>query len=441
MKYVFQKKETLIHCSSLRSLNLKKSKLTESGRKLKISETDFLKLIKKLNNETDLKAGLLVKGISDKYKSNNNSVKIISEILTSRRYRGGLREDSGIVEIENKISLAVMKRQPIKLSISLYPCKIPNRLKSAGVLPDLSDLISLFRLKEICIAVEKVYKPGAIFYVLADGNRFGEMLKFPVKIINAYQDGLRELISYSEMGKYIKLLDYTQVLSKKLPKNILNKKRAIFLNTRSKYYRKFGGEIDLRNPLRFLDKVANNKDDRDIGSKIISVYMSLLYCSHVPEIIDSFNSDELTLKVYSDIFNFNDDKKIGLLKKKIISDNWKMTINYLSEIISGRITKPIEVIYPDAIRCDIHNINDRLTLYPLHRNTKLTSFHSTGFVEDDYEISTNFRVILTSSNCVPVYGKFGKLNYSKQAFCYISPLIFKNKTKFDEGVIRYLKLK
>ena len=72
---------------------------------------------------------------------------MVVEVLMARRYRGGTRESSGFDILYQKVSDRIKENLPIRLTISLFPCKIPNLLKSADLLPDLADLASFGKIK------------------------------------------------------------------------------------------------------------------------------------------------------------------------------------------------------------------------------------------------------------------------------------------------------
>ena len=204
----------------------------------------------------------------------------------------------------------------------------------------------------------------------------------------------------------------------------------------------FGKYINLKDPLLNISKILSSAKDKELANKFIALYMSLIYCIYVHEIKSSKDKDNLTLHVFEDIFNFkNSSEKINILRQKIVHDTWSFTINYISEIVSGRLTKPVEYIYPDSIRCDMHNIIDRLTLYPINRSTKLSSFHGSGYVGKNFDINVGFRIMLTTKGYLPVYGKIFNSNYSHQPFFYLDPILTERFDKFDKNFIEALQIK
>lgn len=445
MKNIFGKEEVLISCSSLRSINLNNAKLASPKQtNFAINNKSFLLLTKRVNDLIEKNAikiaGRVKKRFWNGKKTDIN--KMIVEILMARRYRGGTRENNGFNILYQKVSERTKQNLPIRLTISLFPCKIPNLLKSAGQLPDLADLASLARLKEISLAVKQIYPSGAKFIVLMDGYRFKEILNFPDGIIHDYQIGMQLFSKSLNLSENVELVDYVETLDKFLPTEIKSKKKEIFLRTKAEYERVFGKGCDLKKPLSAISKLLDSAKDKELANKFIALYMSLIYCLYVPEIRTFEDGDSLTLRVFGDIFNFKDtDKSLSTIRKRIVQNTWDFTIKYISEIVSGRLTKPVEYIYPDSIRCDMHNITDRLTLYPVNRSTKLSSFHGSGYIDKNLNINVGLRVVLTTNNYLPVYGKIFGLDYSRQPFLYLNPEIANTNKNFDKNLVASLQIR
>lgn len=445
MKNIFSKGEILISCSSLRGLDLKMLNFDEiSNSVLKINNSTLKLLCEKIISTVEQNSQKMSEMIYKRYSNGKKTDinKIILEILLARRYRGGKREDRDPELLYSKIKERTTKKLPIRLTISLYPCKIPNPLKSGGEFPDLGELISLARLKEIALSVEKIYSPGLKIIVLLDGFRFKKILHYSTKKIISYQSVLFKMLHSIDGEKYIELNDYNEVLNNNISKDELIKKNKLYMNFRKKYELIFGKMIDIKNPIEYINHLLNRSNNKEIINKFISLYMSLLYCSPIQVETKQLLKENFILKVFSDIFNFEDfDLNINNTRKKIVKKVWGDAINYIAEITSGRTIKPIEKIYPDSIRCDMHNIKSRLTLYSVDRSTKLTPFHSTGYVNDRGEISTKFRIQLVNGAYIPVYGIILGVNYQKQAFFYLSSnysKLFENKLP---KIINHLKLK
>lgn len=170
-----------------------------------------------------------------------------------------------------------------------------------------------------------------------------------------------------------------------------------------------------------------------VVSKIIHLFYSLLYSNYFPYISNNCNADSVTKKIYKDIFSiYTRDKRLNECRKKVIQKTWRSTIDYIAEIASGRIVKPVEYVFPDSIRCDMHNIPDRLTLYSVDRSTPLTAFHGSGFIDTKLRIGTRYRILLQSEHFVPVYGMMCGCDYSTQPIFYIHASYVKGRRLSDD---------
>jgi len=185
-----------------------------------------------------------------------------------------------------------------------------------------------------------------------------------------------------------------------------------------------GSELPANSPREYLESLRNREDNHDIIHKIVDLYYSLLYSKYFSELIESPNSDDLSRTVYADLFNFSDaDLEINELRKKIVFSTWDSTIKYVAEIASGRVAKPVEVVFPNSIRCDMHNIVERLTLYPVDRSTTLTAFHGTGYIDFNLRPNVRFRISLQNEGFSPVFGSLLGEDYENQPLFYFPNIL------------------
>lgn len=416
---IFTQQEELISCSSLRKINTEAFLCQDEERSVTITPRSIDSLFQTFKQNAVQNAQRIARNVL-KQNPTASIEDLITNILLNRRYRRGKKQDNSPDMIHRLVKKRIADCNPIQLTISLFPCKIPNRLKSASHLPDLAEVASLARLAEIGHAVSNIYKPGVQIIILTDGQRFMHSLNFDIAILKKYQRQLNKILKALEVERYITILDYKNFLDKKVPRKILCEKNKKYQELRSEYIRLIGKTISLKNPLGFLSKMMETGHDFPIVSKIIYLYYSLIYSNYFPDIYNSTNADSLTKDVYRDIFNMNDKNTlVKKLRKKIVSETWKATLNYVAEIASGRLTKPIEHVFPESIRCDMHNIPDRLTIYSVDRSTPLTAFHGTGFVDTKLRVGVRFRASLQKEGFQPVYGKMLGVNYTKQPLFYI----------------------
>lgn len=71
------------------------------------------------------------------------------------------------------------KRAKIELCLPAFPCKSSNLNKVTGKSPDRGEWLALERLHGFVEAVEKVYAPGALVWIISDGHVFSDCSKVP----------------------------------------------------------------------------------------------------------------------------------------------------------------------------------------------------------------------------------------------------------------------
>ncbi len=415
---IFTRQEALISCSSLRTLDTSVFRAAREEVSLSIFDDSVEILFSNFRRNMEDSARRIAQNVRKQFPQADRG-ELVTQILMNRRYRRGKRHDNCLDMIRDMVARRMSKNEPVQVTISLFPCKIPNRLKSAGVLPDLAEVASLARLSEIGRAVSFIYPPGAKVVVLTDGRRFEHIMNFDGEKIVRYQEQMERIVSKLGVGDYVTLIDYVGFLEKNLSSEKISEKRQLYERLHQEYGDRVGTEIPAERAKEYIEKLQADHPNADIIQKITTLYCSLIYCSYVPRIMESAQPDELSKKVYSDPFDlFNGEKGIIDLRRRIIRDTWDITSRYVAEIASGRVARPVEEVFPESIRSDMHNIPQRLTLYSVDRSTPLTAFHGSGYIDRKLRVGTRFRVSLQSEDYAPVFGRMLGTDYHDQPLFY-----------------------
>jgi hypothetical protein len=235
-----------------------------------------------------------------------------------------------------------------------------------------------------------------------------------------YQKMLQTIVENLGVAQEISLIEYVDFLHTNLAPEKKIEKQDEYKKLRQEYVELVGETINPTKVEEYIKHLEKSHSESSVVHKIIHLFYSLLYSNYFPEISESSDSDELTRKVFEDIFDVStEDNTLNDLRKKIITDTWTATIDYVAEIASGRVVKPVEFVFPESIRCDMHNIPDRLTLYPVDRSTTLTAFHGTGYIDHKLHPGVRYRISLQNEHFVPVYGKCCGVSYDDQPIFYI----------------------
>lgn len=415
-KNIFSKNEVLISCSSLK--NLYDYNLLVDSIPSNVYYHGNLSLIELIARNISAGIHQKAKKIAELEKNktvNADVAQLVVNIFLNRRYRRGDRNGKESV-FYNKCKNRIQKRLPIEFTISLFPCKIPNVLKTDGPLPDLAELLSLGRLIEICLAIREIYQPGANIIVLMDGFRFKDICYFEKSVISNYQDRLKKLLSLLDDNNCVILNDYMIFLDElsHSDRQSIKEKKEDFYKLYSAAIGPYVQSIILRKNIDIIKSCLHG----DV-KKVVDLFNSLVYSINFQRFI-RHKSDKIVKLIYLDPWDFvHCSLEIGQLRKELLQKAWQSTLHYISEIAAGRTIKPVEIIFPESIRCDMHMIPDRYTFYSVDRSTTLTAFHGTGYINEFGKMGVKFRVQLKTDRFVPLYIHDSKYSYTNQAFCYV----------------------
>jgi hypothetical protein len=231
----FVNRETILSSTSIRHLPLKKMNFTGNIIQLQISFEEFLNIISKLKTKIISQSKKTAINAVNRTRERTNIGETIYEILTSHQYRKSPKIYIPKKDFLFKINQYIKDNKPIELIISIFPCKAHNRLKSIGIYPDFAEILSLFRLLEICLSIKNIYSHGANFIIVADGFKFQRSWRIPNEDIIKYQEKLIKFIDLIDAEKYLKLLDYTQILKNGLSLQKKLKRKKDFLTAKKEY--------------------------------------------------------------------------------------------------------------------------------------------------------------------------------------------------------------
>ena len=133
----------------------------------------------------------------------------------------------------DKLESLVKNGETLNFLLPAFPAKSPNRLKTAGNLPDYAEVLGLERLQSICEAIEHVYEPGAIVTICSDGRVFNDLVRVGEEEVSDYSHALQSIAHRFQLQN-IRFFDLDEAYA-----NITNEER------RSRLIQYFGFSIDL----------------------------------------------------------------------------------------------------------------------------------------------------------------------------------------------------
>jgi len=124
----------------------------------------------------------------------STAAKVLS-IFKDDEYRfGPLRfiednEEKWLAELD----VFIRQDQPIQFTILGFPFKIPVPLKTNRILPDMGEVLALYRLQTIMSHIGKIYSPGAHVTLFTEGC-FGPFVGVPTEHGVAYREFVEEIV-------------------------------------------------------------------------------------------------------------------------------------------------------------------------------------------------------------------------------------------------------
>ncbi|EKD72060.1 MAG: pyoverdine biosynthesis [uncultured bacterium] len=93
-----------------------------------------------------------------------------------------------------KIKKFIETSQPIHFVLPAFPAKSPNPEKTAGILPDLGERLSLKFLDQLCQDIQSIYPPGAQVCICSDGRVFNDLVNVSDTNVDAYAQEIKNII-------------------------------------------------------------------------------------------------------------------------------------------------------------------------------------------------------------------------------------------------------
>lgn len=406
---------------------------------------------------------------------------IITEALLDKEFsRNGERYNSR-VDLNARVKRMVEEKHTIDMVIPALPFKIPSPLKSRGNLPDLGEINFLLGVYEVARTLEIICqseigdrrKINVCFTIISDGSRFDDIINESDDTPKAYQERLKGWIAALQIDEYVRLVDYRCVLKGKLPAETWAEKLALFRQARESYARALWPVFDpndMRSSFQAATEVELDPEYGNIEGRFVSLLKSLVHTIKY-KVLEKLpcNSESERLQIYreltSHIFDSYDSPSSGKtaqfgikfprgvdnelkldakerLRIAMLTEAWRATINYISEIKSDRdlAEDPITTCFPDYLRWTIHAKPGQLAMATppiLGLNVQPWAgsavFRRTG--KGGIRLCTLPLLVLEASEAIPVV-----LQESSETNAYLQPLFYIDKELLASEVADFLVL-
>lgn len=99
------------------------------------------------------------------------------------------------IPLMRKMMSQMVEGQRLQFVLPAFPAKSPSPIKTAGVRPDMGEVIALRELNGMCKKISEMYAPGAEVIICSDGRVFSDVVNVSDEIIDQYSDGISEIIA------------------------------------------------------------------------------------------------------------------------------------------------------------------------------------------------------------------------------------------------------
>jgi hypothetical protein len=107
----------------------------------------------------------------------SNVAEVIRDLFdTHLRFRSSndMWSLAGSTHFLDKVEFFTNQAAKVQFCLPAFPCKSPNQRKVGGKDPDRCEQIALDNLTKFVKAVESIYPPGAMIWVISDGHVFSD---------------------------------------------------------------------------------------------------------------------------------------------------------------------------------------------------------------------------------------------------------------------------
>lgn len=309
----------------------------------------------------------------DNVKSAVNKRKTMSEkilaILTHKEITMNKREElkKNREMFLEKIDYFTKRKKPIIFTVIQIAFKIPNPLKIERTTPDLGELAFLRQLYDLTRFIQKIYEPGARIVIFGESYIFYNIVNISKKESENYFKTIKKWINLLGWRKNLVLLDLKK-LEKKVP----------------------GFRQEYRKNLNILEK-GWESNDRNIRTEIKKVANTLYL---------SLNTRKLKIGNLMNLFNRAVKNKDLEQKRQVLYNKaLKKAFPYIAYHQTVKTSGLGELIFPHNIKLSFTYGENKLSIYPINKRTKLYPYHGVPLLDKNKKLTIKYEIdVLRSKN-------------------------------------------
>ncbi|MBI2021851.1 L-tyrosine/L-tryptophan isonitrile synthase family protein [Candidatus Daviesbacteria bacterium] len=257
-----------------------------------------------------------------------------------------------------RIRYFTSKNKPLQLTIHGFPFKIPCPLKSDRKLPDLGEVLSLYKLNSLLESIKSAYKPGAQVTIIGEGG-FGKFVGISNKEWQNYRNFLKKLLKNLSLSN-IKIVDIANLEKDKSFNKTFNK---------------------IKTKLEKLYKERNEAMVKKINGTIDSVFRIV-------------STRDLPIETVMDIYDEkNNDPKIVGLRREILDFALRSVFEYHAYLMTRDELDFVNKTAPHSLPLSVSPKRGRLGVYPIAAEVDRLPYHGVPvFNSKTKEISIEYLI-------------------------------------------------
>lgn len=408
----------LSHTHSLEELQIGELRANRSAQDwaVRLDHAESLEVVRSVRADADRAADRLASSARSTFALDEpgtqeqrveRTLRALHHVLTRKQFRKGARANYQVADLRRDAEPFVRGDQPIDVVLLGFPVKQHlNGLKASGPLPDLAELGSLLRLREMHRAASAVHPPGLRFRILTDGRHFRPR---PASITGAYVRKLREYAELAGIAEACAIEEVDAAAARRIGGD-LTAERAV----RAARYRRLLTEalrgLDITDdPLRTLDSAharASEVDDSVAPALVLfrEMLMSLVYSVPLP-VPSGMRRGTWARLVYSDVYDLAGSAvppAVRQARADVLRRAWHIVIRYLATL---RVDEELgyEEMFPNRIRLTVSAARRGRCGFTYLGGSGLLPWQGTGAVDARGTVGADFAVSLQDQGFVPVY--------------------------------------
>lgn len=361
---------------------------------------------------------------------------ISTEILFDPKLTKVIKNNASRESIHRKIKGLYDNKKSLSIGLPLFSRKPISPIKNRGYLPDIGDIHSLMRCAEFAKLLSCIHDYDIHLNIFADGFKYQRACGTPYNIICDYQTSLRFWAEKLGIDKYIKIINYEDILTDTLGVDYIRYREEIFLDT---YYELYKNSKFLLNPTSLCTSFHSIESQLPHGQELRYIFSSI--ASSVFYRADNLGDriirkDDIAQNIFTEFmarlhvelqrktYKHTSNKEII---EELIFETWDAALKYVAISLTDRKLNVWQKLQPNGIKLTIHGKPKEIQIKPTNSKfPAMTAQHSVGGLRatrSGAKITCEYRIEREASREIPIL--LENISGSLQTSSYLTPTIRK----------------